>query len=105
MDMAPQAEVGSQGRFKSLDDVHYRAGRTFDGFSMWHNRLVRRYDMNNRYQHAPNNFWYACAGGTGYYGEYLLYWDSRQDSYSPAYVPNTTEFFGCLKVDITITAA
>lgn len=93
-----------QVRFKTLDTSHYHPGYTFDGFSMWHSRLVRRYEMNDGYQYAPDNLWYACAGGTGFYGEYQLVWDSRQDSHSPTYVKGTTGFFGCLKVDIIITA-
>lgn len=90
-------------RFRDFDSIHFHAGYTFDGFSMWHNRLVRRWDMNRGYQEAPHSLWYACDEYDT--GEMDLVWDSASDTGAPGYVQSTTKFegLGCIRVELVIT--
>lgn len=87
-------------RFRSLDSVHYHAGYTFDGFSMLKDKLVRRYDMNDRYRVRPKGLWQICPGGDS--GEADLIWDSPGDPDAPPFVQALKRDSWCTSIEFTI---
>lgn len=96
------AQASSPARFRSFDAIHYHARYTFDGFSTWHGLLVRRYEMNDRYQLPPRNQWLVCAEYDS--GELDLVWDAFNDPDAPPFVKESSPYHGCDKVDVAVTA-
>lgn len=95
------AQASSEVWFRSLDNVNYHSWYTFDGFSVWHNRLVRRYEMNDSYKVAPQNQWIVCEAYDN--GEVSLIWDAHNDSDAPGFISQVPPGPGCTKVDLIVT--
>lgn len=89
--------------FRPLEQSHYHAGYTFDGYRVWNGRLVRRYEMNDGYKVAPQSLWVACGGYDE--GEVDLTWDSARDVDSPYYQKDAPPLPpSCSRVEIIVTA-